>query len=273
MQIEKATSLGILSAAKKSQKNYAKVLEKLSTGLRINRASDDAAGLSISEEMRTQIRGYQMANQNLDYAQAAQSIAEGTGNETASILQRQRELAVQADNGTLTQANRDSLNHEFQQLNAELTRISNASQFNTQNVANGQGLAAGNGQVLAGPNPGSELKIEGANFTAANVGTAATDLSNPANAQAALKAVDTAISNVSQQRTNIGANMNRMEFAQENNTTGAINTQDAESRLRDQDFAQGVMESTTNQLLNQSAMMALRNFNEINKNNIMQLLQ
>ncbi|MFH0919001.1 MAG: flagellin [Fibrobacterota bacterium] len=273
MLIEKATSLGILSAARKTQSNYSKVLEKLSTGLRINRASDDASGLSVSEEMRTQIRGYQAANVNIDYAQAAQSIAEGTGNETTSILQRQRELALQASNGTLNQSNRDALNQEYQQLNAELTRISGSAQFNTQNVANGQGLAAGGGQVLAGPNPGSELPIQGADFTAANLGTAATDISNPANAQNALTAVDNAIKNVSSQRTDIGANMNRMEFAAQANTNAAINTQDAESRLRDQDFAEGVMQATRDQLLNQSALLSLRNFNEISRNNMMALLQ
>jgi len=273
MQIEKATSLGILSATRKTQNSYSKVLEKLSTGLRINRASDDAAGLSVSEEMRTQIRGFQAANTNLDYAAAAQNIAEGTGNETAAILQRQRELAIQADNGTLTQANRDVLNQEFQQLNAELTRQANASRFNTQNVANGQDLAKGNGQVLAAPNPGSELNIVGADFTAANLGTAAADITTPANAQNALKAVDTALKAVSQQRTDIGANLNRIAYAQESNTNGVVNTQDAESRLRDQDFAEGVMQSTRDQLLNQSAMMALQNFNEISRNNMMQLLQ
>jgi len=97
MQIDKAQTIGLIGAAQKSNKNLSKIQERLATALRINRASDDAAGLSISEQMRTQIRGFQMANVNVEYAEAAQYIAEGEGNETASMLQRQRELAVQQE--------------------------------------------------------------------------------------------------------------------------------------------------------------------------------
>jgi flagellin len=273
MQIERAQALGLISSANRSKNALGKIFEKLATGQKINRASDDAAGLSVSEQMRTQIRGFQAANINVEYAQSAQNIAEGTGNEVTSILQRQRELAVQADNGTLTAENRSALDQEYQQLNQELTRISNASQFNTQNVANGTGLGAGGGEVLAAPNPGGELPIKGANFTAENLGTTATNLTTPQNAQQAISALDTALQNVSGTRTDIGANLNRMQHAYENNLNAAANTQEAESRIRDQDYAEGVMEQTRQALLNQTGMAALQNFNEVSRNNLMFLLR
>jgi len=158
-------------------------------------------------------------------------------------------------------------------LNEELTRISDGAQFNTQNVANGQDLAAGDGTVLAGPNPGSELGIEGADFAAASLATAGTDILNPANAENAISTLDAAIASTSNQRTDIGANINRMQYAYSNNQNSAIMTQDAESRMRDLDMAEGVMQKTRESLLNQSATAALRNFNEISRNNMMALLQ
>ncbi len=273
MQIERAQALGLVGSTQKATNSLSKILEKLATGKRINRASDDAAGLSVSEQMQSQIRGYQMANVNITYAQSAQNIAEGTGNEASSILQRQRELALQASNGTLTDTDRATLNQEYQQLGQELTRISDSSQFNNQSVANGTELGAGNGKVQAGPNPGSELPIEGANYTAANVGTAPSDILTQANASSAVSTLDTAIQNVSGQRTTIGANINVMDYAYANNMSAAINTQDAESRIRDQDYAQGVMEETTKSLLSQTSMMALQNFNEVSRNNLMFLLK
>jgi flagellin len=272
MQIQKAESLGLLSPLRKNQGLLSKVLERLSTAQAINRASDDAAGLSISEEMRTQVRGFQMANVNIDYAQAAQNIAEGTAGEVTDMLQRQRELAVQAGNDTLTGDQRAALNQEYQQLNQEITRISQASQFNTQGVAAGTGLGAGGGEVLAGPNPGAELPIQGANFTAANLGTEGSNILTRANAENAISTVDTALNNLNQQRTSIGANINRMEHAYTSNENAAANTQEAESRIRDQDYAQGVMEMTQRLLLNQTATASLRNFNSINKNNMMFLM-
>lgn len=272
MQIQKAESMGIIGSINKSQNALSKILQKLSTGLAINKASDDAAGLAVSEQLRTQVRGYQAANVNADYAEAAQYIAEGTGGQVTDMLQRQRELAVQAGNDTLTGDQRAALNQEYQQLNQEITRISQASQFNGQGVAAGTDLGAGGGTVLAGPNPGSELPIQGANFTAENLGTASTNILNRANAGNALQSVDNAIKNVSQQRTNIGANINRLGYARENNENSAANTQAAESRIRDQDYAQGVMEQTRTSLLNQTSMAALRNFNEISRNNMMSLL-
>ena len=272
MQIERAQAMGLTSSINKSSTALSKILEKLSTGKSINRASDDAAGLSIAEQLSSQVRGYQVANMNIDYAQGAQNIAEGAGNEASSILQRQRELALQASNDTLSADNRASLNQEYQQLNQEMTRIADSSQFNTQNVANGTGLSAGS-QVLAGPNAGSELPVQGANYTAGNIGTAPTDILTSDNAAQAVSALDTAIQNVSGQRTDIGANINRMEYAYDNNVNAAINTQDAESRVRDQDYAQGVADQTIQSLLTQTGMAALSNFNEVSRNNLMFLLK
>jgi len=273
MQIQKAQQFGFLAANQKSNTALSKILEKLSTGKQINRASDDAAGLAVAEQLMTQVRGYQSATTNVDYAQAAQYIAEGTGNEVNDMLQRQRELAVQASNGTLTNDQRAMLNQEYQQINQEMTRISKSSQFNGQNVAAGNDLGAGNGTVLAAANPGSNISIQGANFTSENLGTASTDLSTPANAANALKSVDNAMQNLSQQRTNIGANINRMDYAKAGNEAATNNSQEAESRIRDLDYAQGVMEQTRQNLLNQTSLAAMKNFNQINGNNMLFLME
>ena len=224
MQIDRAHALGITGRIQKTNKKFGNILEKLSTGKKINRASDDASGLAVAEILSANVRGFQMGNVNANYAQAAQYIAEGAGNETSSILQRQRELAIQSSNDTLSPSNRQALDTEFQALNEELTRIADSSEFNGLNVANGTELGAGGGEVMVGPQAGDLADVVGADFTASNLGTVGEDILSSAGASSALAAIDTAIASTNNQRVAIGANINRLEHTISNNTNQAINT-------------------------------------------------
>ncbi|MBD3344178.1 MAG: flagellin, partial [Chitinivibrionales bacterium] len=140
----------------KTNRKLGKILEKLATAQRINRASDDAAGLSISEQLRTQIRGFKTASNNVADAMSALNIADGTATEASSMVQRQRELALQAQNDTLTDDQRQQIDIEYQQLTEEIDRIAQSSEFNTQDVATGEGLASGDAQIQVGPNAGDQ---------------------------------------------------------------------------------------------------------------------
>jgi len=139
MMIQNANRTSLIGQIGQTTFGLAKILEKLSTGRKINRASDDASGLAIAEKLMAQVRGFRQASDNVQYASSALQIGEGAGNEIASIFQRQRELALQASNGTLTDDQRASLNEEYQALTAEADRIANSSQYNTQGTAAGTG--------------------------------------------------------------------------------------------------------------------------------------
>jgi flagellin len=257
----------------KDNRELNKILQKLSTALRINQAGDDASGLSISEQLRTQIRGYKAASQNVTDATSALAIAEGTGHEVSAMVQRQRELALQAGSDTLSDEQRKGLNVEYQALTAEIDRITGAAQFNTQNVANGQGLGAGNAQIQAGANAGDQMPVPAVNMTATALGVAGTSVADKASAQAAISKLDTALDNLNSQRSTIGSMMNRLESTQNNLSVAEINTQAAESVLRDQDMAAGLAEMTRQRLLVESGTRALARFQEISANNLYGLLK
>jgi flagellin len=256
----------------KTNKDLNKILQRLSTALRINQASDDAAGLGIAEQLTTQIRGFQQSTNNVSDAINALNIGDSTGNQVSDMMQRQRELALQASNSTLTDSQRGDLNTEYQALNQEITRISNASQFNTQGVAAGTGLSSGNAVIQAGPNAGDQITLPKTDFTAAALQINATSIDTQANATSAINSLDTAMNTLNTQRSTLGAMTNRFESTVNNLSVANINTQAAESVIRDQDMAQGLVELTSKQLLQQSAMSAFSKFNEISANHIMGLL-
>ena len=262
-----------IGALKKTNKELSKVLRSLSTGLRINTASDDAAGLAVSEQLRSQIRGFKMAQQNVTDATSALSIADGTGGQVSDILQRQRELALQSKNDTLTNQDRQGIDTEYQQLNAEMTRITSAAQFNGQPVASGQGLASGAAQVQAGANAGDQVSMPYVDMTAAGLSMAGTSVATSAGATAALDKINAAMSQVNTQRSTIGAMTNRFESTVTNLNVSEVNTQAAESVLRDQDMAVGLAQLTRSKILNQSGSMALSRFNEISANHLFALLK
>lgn len=247
-----------------------KSLEKLSSGYRINRAGDDAAGLSISEKMRGQIRGLQQASRNAQDGISLIQTAEGALNETHSILQRMRELADQAANDTNVTADRNAIKAELDELAKEITRIANETEFNTQKLIAATGtynfqVGANSGQVIT-------LTINKMTATALTVQASNLKVDTYTNATATITTINNAIENVSKERSNLGAYQNRLEHTINNLDTGAENLQAAESRIRDVDMAKEMMEFTKNNILNQAAISMLAQANQ-QPESVLQLLR
>jgi Flagellin and related hook-associated proteins len=257
----------------KTSRDLSKILEKLSTALRINRASDDAAGLGISAQLETQYRGFNMAEQNVTSAMSALNIADSTGGQISDMVQRQRELALQASNDTLSNQQRQGLDTEYQALTQEIDRISGSAQFNTQTVANGQGLASGNAEIQAGANAGDQIQISKTNMSAAVLGITGTSIATGAGAQTALSKLDNALDTLNIQRSTIGSMTNRFESVQNNLSVADINTQAAQSVIQDQDMAAGLADLTKTKLLLESGTQAFARFSEISTNHLFGLLQ
>jgi flagellin len=250
-----------------------KSLEKLSTGMRINRASDDAAGLSVSESLRSKIRGLGRAKSNAEDGIALLQIAEGATGEVNNILQRLRELAIQSSTDTMTTTERAYIDKEFGQLMNEITRISNSASYNGMTLLDGEagsfGVSGGQASVLH-IGSGSSASVDRISITVTamtlgalgmNAGT--TSVSTSASALAALSAIDTAVRSVNTMRSDMGAYVNRLEFAISNLGNQLYNTQDAESRIRDVDFAKETTEFTRAQILVQSATSMLGQSNQV----------
>ena len=225
--------LGITTSAQ------AKSTEKLSSGYKINRAADDAAGLSISEKMRSQIRGLNKASSNAQDGVSLVQTAEGALNETHSILQRMNELATQAANGTNTSVDRSAIRAELDQLTSEINRIQSTTQFNTMNLLDGTFSGATKQMKLqVGALSGQSINFSIANMCATKIGLKTTlSVSTFTKAGSYMKAVQDAIEVVSKQRSAMGAIQNRLEHTIANLDTTSENTQSAESRIRDTDMA------------------------------------
>jgi flagellin len=252
--------------------NVGKSLEKLSTGLRINRSSDDAAGLSVSEQLRSQVRGLGRARSNAQDGIALLQIAEGAANETSDILQRMRELAVQSSNDTLTSTDRSYLDQEFTALTNEIDRIAESTQYNGQKLITGGsdsfgGVGATASVVHIGANATAgidNIAISIDSITAGAIGvTAGVGVSDQASSLAAIDTLDSAITSVNNMRSDMGAYVNRLEHAINNLSNQEFNTQDAESRIRDVDFATETTKFTKNQILSQSATSMLSQANAV----------
>ncbi len=261
------------AAIEKSNQRLSEVLEKLSTGKSINRASDNAAGLSISEGLNAQIRGFKTAGRNVQDAMSALNVSDGAGGQVADLLQRQRELATQARNGTLNDDQRSILNEEYQQLTEEVNRIADSTQFNRQNVADGSELASGSAEIQAGADAGQTITMPTVDFRTDTLGTTATDISTAAGAEAAMTAMDGALENLSGQRSDIGSMTNRLSSTSNNLMTAEINTEAADSIIRDQDMAMAMAELTKQQILNQSSVRSFGMFNKISSDHINGLLK
>jgi len=257
----------------KVNKDLSKSLERLSTGLRINRASDDAAGLSVSEQMRTQVSGMNTAKRNAADGIALLNIAEGAVNEIEAMLQRMRELAVQSSNDTLTTTERSYTNQEYQALVSEIDRITNVTQYNTQTLLDGQagsfGATSSASSILhIGPNGNSAdritVSIQGTSSGALTVG--GSSLTSQARAESAILSIDVAINSVNKLRSDLGAYINRLDHAINNLDNQVQNTQSAESVVRDVDFAYESSQFTRNQILTQSATAMLAQANSVPQN-------
>ncbi|NPV27618.1 MAG: flagellin [Firmicutes bacterium] len=240
-----------------------KSLEKLSSGLRINRAGDDAAGLAISEKMRGQIRGLEMAAKNAQDGISLIQTAEGVLNETHSILQRMRELAVQSANDTNNSNDRAELQKEVDQLIAEIDRIANNTEFNTQKLLDGSLSGSGNALIFhIGANSGQTIKLDINSMTASGLGVSGVNISTQSGAEAAITTIQAAIDTVSSERSKLGAYQNRLEHTINNLGTASENLTAAESRIRDVDMAKEMMEFTKMNILQQAATAMLAQANQ-----------
>jgi flagellin len=249
--------------------NTSKSLEKLSSGLRINRAGDDAAGLAISEKMRGQIRGLEMASKNAQDGISLIQTAEGALNETHSILQRMRELSVQSANDTNTNADRAELQKEVDALRTEIGRISTDTEFNTQKLLDGTFTGK---LVQIGANTGQTLSVTINTMGAAALGINALSVATQTGANSAIALIDSAITSVSAERSTLGAIQNRLEHTINNLGTSAENLTAAESRIRDVDMAKEMMEFTKNNILSQAAQAMLAQANQ-QPQGVLQLLR
>jgi len=274
------SSMNTQSSLFKTNRDMAKNLEKLSTGLRINRASDDAAGLGVSENLRTQVRGTAQAKKNALDGISALNIAEGAANEISSILQRMRELAVQSANDTLTSSERAYTNQEFGQLAEEIDRIASVTNFNGQDLLSAAtdsrfGIAGSNVLwVDANETVGNDsITITIDTLTAGTEGLNVSDdvLNSQTDSVAAITALDEAINSVNTMRSDLGAYVNRLEHAITNLDVSNTNQQSAESQIRDVDFAHETAQFTKNQILSQSATAMLAQANMVPQG-VLQLL-
>lgn len=254
--------------------NLAHSLEKLSSGLRINKASDDAAGLAIAEKFKSQVKGLNQATANSQDAINLLQTAEGALNETEVILQRMRELAVQGANDTATLSDRNNIVDELTALSAEIDRIASHTQFNTARLLNG-GTAATQGFTFQiGANSNQYLNVQIDTSTAAALGINTTNISvdNALNASTTIMNLDNAISKVSAFRSKLGANINRLEHTIANLNVQAENMSSSESRIRDLDMAKEASQMTRNQILSQSSQAMLAQANQMPQQ-VLQLLK
>ena len=260
--------LGITTSAQ------AKSTEKLSSGYKINRAADDAAGLSISEKMRSQIRGLNKASSNAQDGVSLVQTAEGALNETHSILQRMNELATQAANGTNTSVDRSAIRAELDQLTSEINRIQSTTQFNTMNLLDGTFSGAAKKMKLqVGALSGQSIDFSIANMCATKIGLKTTlSVSTFTKAGSYMKAVQDAIEVVSKQRSAMGAIQNRLEHTIANLDTTSENTQSAESRIRDTDMASEMVTYSKNNILAQAGQSMLAQANQSTQG-VLSLLQ
>lgn len=245
--------LGITTAGQ------AKSTEKLSSGYRINRAGDDAAGLTISEKMRSQIRGLNKASTNAEDGISLIQVAEGALNEAHSILQRMNELATQAANDTNTTSDRTAIQQEIDALTSEIDRIASTTQFNTMNLIDGT-FTGKNLQV--GALQGQKITISISTMNANALSVNALQMSSFAAAGSAMTKIQAAISKVSTQRSALGALQNRLEHTVANLDTTSENTQSAESRIRDVDMANEMVEYSKNNILAQAGQSMLAQANQ-----------
>ena len=235
---------------------------RLASGLRIAVAADDAAGLAISERMRSQIKSYGVAGRNaLDGVSLAQT-AEGALNEISSILNRMRELSMQAANGTLSSQDRGTLNVEFSALVSEIDRISTTTVFNGTNLLDGSASTGIPIQVGINSNTTDDvINVTLDETSASTLGFNSSDVTSIANAQTSLQAVDNAIDIVNTQRGQLGAQQNRMESALRSIQIQRENLSASESRIRDVDVALETAEMTKNSIMQQAAMSVLQQAN------------
>jgi len=241
--------------------DQAKSTEKLASGMKINRAGDDAAGLTISEKMRGQVRGLNRASANSQDGVSLIQTAEGALNEVHSMLQRMNELAVQGANDTNTTSDRNAIKEELGQLISEINKVAARTAFNTQGLLSGKFKHK---KLQVGANTNESMSISISAMNANNLGILSADImvNNYAAAQKSISLIQKAISKVSKQRSKLGALQNRLEHTIANLDTSAENTQAAESRIRDTDMAKEMVNYSKLNILAQAGQSMLAQANQ-----------
>ena len=261
------TNIGSLTAQRNLRRNERGLhtaMGRLSSGLRINQASDDAAGLSISEKLRAQVRGLSQAQRNANDGVSLIQTAEGALNETSDMLIRMRELAVQSSNGTLGNSERIAVNREFSALRAEIDRIASVTEFNGLKLIDGSLSTGLTFQVGLNDNNNDQITISVSSSVATAPGlSAGMTLSTSTGAQNALAVVDTAISRVSTRRGDLGAIQNRLYSTINNLAATHENLSAANSRIRDTDVASESAALMRGQILMQSGIAVLAQANQL----------
>jgi len=275
VQVDKAAGLSITHQIAERQKALSKIHEKMGTGKRINRAQDDAAGLAIAKALEAMSRGYKADSINIGDAMSALNIGEGATQGITDMLGRMRELSIQAANDTLTDNERGALNEEFQQLKQEIDRQTKSTQFNTQDLISGQGpLSDGTGKFQVGPSAGgpNQIDVAKSDLRTEALGIMDMDISSRNGAVAAIDGINNANKIVNETRVNFGTQYNRLEYTANNNANMNINTTAALSLIEDLDFAKASMDKARDNILNQSGILALRNFQDVSRNSMLALL-
>ena len=256
-------------------------MAKLSSGERINRAGDDASGLAVSEKMRSQIRGLNQASRNIGDAVSFVQVAEGYLAETTDVLQRIRELAVQASNGVYSDEDRMQIQVEVSQLVAEVDRIASSAQFNGMNLLTGRFSKESDTvmQFQVGANADQSIRAYIGTMTASALGLKdiqgednQISISSPDEANTTIATLDEALKNVNKQRADLGAYQNRMEMAQKGINVAAENTQAAESRIRDADEATEAVEYSKNLILSQASEAMIAQSLNVSRDGVLKLL-
>ncbi|MBP3284058.1 MAG: flagellin [Clostridia bacterium] len=273
-------ALNALNALRKNQSYMEKSMKRLASGLRINSAADDPVGLAISERMRAQIRGLRQAQSNVQDAVSFLQTGEGALEQSTDILQRMRELVIKAQNtGVLSESDRSAIEVELSSLRDEIDRIAATTTFNTKNILDG---SCGKDspavfQVGASTNDCDRISVEINDMSSKGLSDTegarfSIDISSPSAMNETLKGIDSALSKVTLQRTTLGAVQNRLDYTMNNLETTEENLTAAESRIRDVDMAEEMMNYTKYAMLSQVAMTMLAQANKQNES-ILQLLQ
>jgi flagellin len=261
-------SLVAQNALSVNNRSLTKVMEQLSTGKRINSAADDAAGLAISDKMTAQIRGLNQAVRNANDGISLLQTAEGATQEVTNMLQRMRELAVQAANDTYSTQDRSALQLENDELANEITRISNNTQWNNMYVFRTSASAAigvsgaVSFQVGINGTSGDTISATFQSITASSLSASALDITSASGAQSALSVIDAAISTIDTFRATLGAKINRLTYAADNLSNISQNTSASRSRIMDTDYAAATTELARSQIIQQAATAMLAQANQ-----------
>lgn len=248
-----------LNASRSAEMSLSKAMERLSTGKRINNASDDAAGLAIASRMTAEVRGLNMAIRNANDGVSMAQTAEGGMNEIGSMLQRMRELSVQSASGTLTDADRDNLQVEVTELLAQIDDVATRTKFNDVSLLDGTNASL---DIQTGSDSGEKVTVTLTDVTAATLAVDAVDIATAAGADAALGLLDTAIDSISTAQATLGAAQNRLQTTVSNLTDRVTNITESRSRIQDADFSAETTQLAKAQILSQASTAMLAQANQ-----------